>query len=92
MSYDTTAEQLHRLPDLIRSVVDGEALVELQSCRFMTIGAFSYDIVIRLHASHPSFAAFKNAIHQLNQALLIALAAAQIEIPFPTQLQLQRDA
>jgi MscS family membrane protein len=92
VSYDTTAEQLHRLPDLIRSVVDSEALVELQSCRFMTIGAFSYDIVIRLHASHPSFAAFKNAIHQLNQALLIALASAQIEIPFPTQLQLQRDA
>jgi MscS family membrane protein len=92
VSYDTTAEQLHRLPDLIRSVVDSEALVELQSCRFMTIGAFSYDIVLRLHGGHASFAAFKDAIHRLNQALLIALAAAKIEIPFPTQLQLQRDA
>jgi hypothetical protein len=58
----------------------------------MTISAFSYDIVLRLHGGHASFAAFKNAIHQLNQALLIALATAQIEIPFPTQLQLQRDA
>jgi MscS family membrane protein len=92
VSYDTTAEQLQGLPDLIRSVVNSEPLMQLQSCRFMTISAFSYDIVFRLHAGHTSFAEFKNAIHRLNQALLIALAAAQIEIPFPTQMQLQRDA
>jgi MscS family membrane protein len=92
VSYDTTAKQLQQLPDLIGSVVNSEPLMELQSCRFMTIGAFSYDIVLRLHGDHASFAAFKDAIHRLNQALLIALAAEHIEIPFPTQLQLQRDA
>ena len=91
VSYDTTAEQLEQLPDLIRTVVNQEPLLVLQSCRLMSIGDFSYNIVFRLHAGHTSLGAFKDAIHVMNQGLLRRFDEAGIEIPFPTQVQLQRD-
>lgn len=92
VSYDTSAAQLERLPALIRQVVDADPGFALQSCRLMAIADFSYVIVFRLHGRHDSLRAFKDALHDLNRRLLQALAAADIEIPFPTQLHLQRQA
>lgn len=92
VSYDTSAAQLERLPGLIRQVVDADPGFALQSCRLMAIADFSYVIVFRLHGRHDSLRAFKDALHDLNRRLLQALAAADIEIPFPTQLHLQRQA
>ena len=57
----------------------------------MAIAEFSYNIVVRLHGHQDTLGAFKGAIHALNQRLLVCFAQEGIEIPFPTQLQLQRD-
>lgn len=92
VSYDTTAEQLQRLPELIRRVVEHDADFRLQSCRLMTIADFSYVIVFRVRGSQPGLRLFKDGIHGLNRRLLAALEAEGIEIPFPTQLQLRRQA
>ncbi|MEY3757066.1 MAG: hypothetical protein RLZZ263_220 [Cyanobacteriota bacterium] len=91
VSYDTRSDQLERLPALIQGVVNSDPLFDLQSCRLMVIADFSYNIVVRLHGHQDSLRAFKDAIHALNQRLLVCFAQEGIEIPFPTQLQLQRD-
>lgn len=90
ISYDTNAQQLEALPQLIRRVVEKDPELRLQSCRLMSIDDFSYLIVIRLKGQQENLRDFKDAIHALNQRLLAALAEAKVEIPFPTQLQLQR--
>jgi MscS family membrane protein len=90
VSYDTSAAQLQQLPALIRRVVDDDPGCSLQSCRLMAIADFSYVIVFRLHGRYDSLRAFKDALHDLNRRLLAALADAGIDIPFPTQLHLQR--
>ena len=90
VSYDTTAEQLRRLPALIAAVVHRDPAFSLQSCRLMTINAYSYDFVFRLHGSQTSLGLFKDAIHRLNQDLLACLAAEGIEIPFPTHVEYAR--
>jgi len=92
VSYDTSSEQLERLPALIRSVVERDPLLQLQSCRLMTIAAFSYDFSFRFHAHHTSFSAFKDAIDRLNQDLLTCFAEQGIEIPYPTAVEIQKDA
>lgn len=92
VSYDTSSEQLERLPALIRSVVERDPLLQLQSCRLMTIAAFSYDFSFRFHAHHTSFSAFKDAIDRLNQDLLTCFAAEGIEIPYPTAVEIQKEA
>ena len=90
VSYDSTADQLRRLPELIAAVVGRDPALELQCCRLMGIADFSYDIVFRLHSRHPSLALFKDAIDRLNQALLACFAAEGITIPYPTAVEIQR--
>lgn len=92
VSYDTGSEQLQRLPALIAGVVSRDPLLALQACRLMTISDFSYDFVFRLHGHHASFGAFKDAINRLNQDLLACLAAEGIEIPYPTAVEIQKEA
>lgn len=91
VSYDTTADQLRRLPDLIRELVNRDPAFALQSCRLMKISDYTYDIVFRLRGSQDTLGAFKDAIHRLNQDLLIAFAAEGIDIPFPTQVEFSRE-
>lgn len=92
VSYDTTSEQLARLPGLIRNVVEQDHLLKLQSCRLMTIGDFSYNFSFRFHSHHNSFSAFKDAIGRLNHDLLACLGAEGIEVPYPTAVEIQKDS
>lgn len=90
VSYATTTEQLRRLPELVAGVAHRDPHLALQSCRLMAISAYSYDVVIRLHASHGSLALFKDGIDRLNRDLLTALAAEGIAIPYPTAIEIQQ--
>ena len=92
VSYDTSAEQLERLPALIRAVVQRDPELALQSCRLMAISDFSYDYTFRFVASHRTFGAFKDGIDRLNRDLLACLASEGIEIPYPTAVEIQRDS
>ncbi len=90
VSYDTNQQQLHDIPNLIRGVVDKDPLFRFRSCRLMTINEFSYDYVFDFRSSHPSYGAFKDGISRLNTDLLACFEAQGIEIPFPTQTELQK--
>jgi MscS family membrane protein len=92
VSYDTSEQQLRRLPEMIAETVNGIAGLSLQSCRLMLINAFSYDIILRFHGSHASLGEFKDAVHQLNISLLARLDAEGIQIPFPTQVEINSPA
>lgn len=92
VSYDTTAEQLRLIPGLIENVVEADPDFRLRSCRLMAISEFSYDFVFDFLSSHASYSAFKDGISRMNQALLASFAAHRIEIPFPTQVEIQKDA
>jgi MscS family membrane protein len=92
VSYDTSEQQLRRLPAMIAETVNGIAGLSLQSCRLMLINAFSYDIILRFHGSHASLGEFKDAVHQLNISLLARLDAEGIQIPFPTQVEINSPA
>jgi len=91
VSYDTSADQLQRLPALIRDVVERDPGLQLKSCRLMAISDFSYDYTFRFIAAHSSFAAFKDGIDRLNRDLLACFAAEGIEIPYPTAVEIQKD-
>ena len=91
ISYDTTAEQLRLLPEWMQEEVNSDPDFVLQACRLMVISEFTYNIALRLHGHQSSLRAFKDAIHALNQRLLLRLAREGVEIPFPTSVQFQRD-
>ena len=92
VSYDTSIEQLDRIPSLILDLVERDPLLKLRSCRLMTIAAFSYEYSFRFHALHPSFGAIKDAINRLNKDLLACFAAEGIEIPYPTAVEIRKSS
>ena len=92
VSYDTTVEQLERIPELIRELVERDPLLKLQSCRLMTIAAFSYEFNFRFHSHHATLGALKDAINRFNKNLLTGFAAEGIEIPYPTAVEIRKQA
>lgn len=92
VSYDTTMEQLERIPVLIRELVERDPLLKLRSCRLMTIAAFSYEFNFRFHTHHATLSALKDAINRFNNDLLACFAAEGIEIPYPTAVEIRKEA
>jgi MscS family membrane protein len=92
VSYDTTVEQLERIPELIRELVERDPLLKLQSCRLMTIAAFSYEFNFRFHSHHATLGALKDAINRFNKNLLACFASEGIEIPYPTAVEIRKQA
>lgn len=92
VSYDTSSEQLERMPALISGVVQRDPQLQLVACRLMTIADFSYDFNLHLRAHHNNFIAVKDAIDRLNQDLLACFAAEGIEIPYPTAVEIAKRA
>jgi len=91
VSYDTTAEQLRQIPLWIKEVVEADPAFSLRSCRLMAISDFTYDYVFDFRSSHPNYTAFKDGINRMNQDLLASFARHQVDIPFPTQIEIQKD-
>lgn len=89
VAYDTSPEQLQRIPELIASLFDAEPLAAFRACRLMAINDFSYDFTYDYRSSQPSYPAFKDEVARLNRALLALFAAEGIEIPYPTQAEVQ---
>ncbi|MCP9859528.1 mechanosensitive ion channel [Cyanobium sp. Cruz-8D1] len=91
VAYNTTQEQLQRIPELIAGLFDREPLAAFRACRLMAISDFSYDFTYDYRSSQPTYAAFKDEVARLNRALLALFAAEGIEIPYPTQAEVQLD-
>jgi len=92
VSYDTNVDQLDRIPGLIRELVERDSLLNLRSCRLMTIAAFSYEYSFRFHAHHATLSAVKDAINRFNRDLLACFAAEGIEIPYLTAVEIRKQA
>ena len=91
VSYDTTDQQLTQIPGILAGIIDGISGFELRACRLMNIAEFSYDFKCQLIFQGLTYNQFKDSIDQINREILSALAAAQIVIPFPTAIEIQRD-
>lgn len=91
VAYDTSPELLQRIPGLIAGLFDREPLAAFRACRLMAISDFSYDFTYDYRSAQPTYAAFKDEVARLNRALLGLFAAEGIEIPYPTQAEIQLD-
>ncbi|MEA5415749.1 mechanosensitive ion channel family protein [Synechococcus sp. BA-132 BA5] len=91
VAYNTSPELLQRIPDLIAGLFEAEPLAAFRACRLMAISDFSYDFTYDYRSSQPTYAAFKDEVARLNRALLALFAAEGIEIPYPTQAEIQLD-
>ena len=91
VSYDTTDQQLTQIPVILRGIIERTAGFEVKACRLLEIAEFSYNFKCHLFSEGLTYTQFKDSIDQINRDLLHELAAAEIVIPFPTAVEIQRD-
>ena len=91
VSYDTTAKQLASIPSIVNAITLRNPGFSLRACRLLQISEFSYDFKCQLFAQGLSYNAFNDSINRINQDILVALAAQEIVIPYPTAIEIQRD-
>ena len=91
VAYETSAEQLQVIPELLQSVVAANPGFSVRACRLMEIAEFSYDFKCHLFADGIDYQQFKDSIDRINKAILSELAARQIVIPYPTAIEIQKD-
>ena len=91
VSYDTTDQQLTQIPVILRGIIERTAGFEVKACRLLEIGEFSYNFKCHLFSEGLTYTHFKDSIDQINRDLLHQLAVAEIVIPFPTAVEIQRD-
>ena len=85
IAYGTAADQLARVPELMRAAVEQDPQLRCGACRLERIAAFNYDHVLEFSSSHTNHDAFEDSLHDLNRRVISTLEAEGIEIPFPTQ-------
>jgi small-conductance mechanosensitive channel len=92
VTYDTPAETLEAIPDMIKSIVEGQEQTRFDRCHFKSFGASSLDIETVFHMTVPDYDAFMDAQQAINIELFRLFEREGIEFAFPTQtLKLQRE-
>ena len=91
VSYDTTDSQLSKIPGILQTIVSNIPGFQLKACRLMDISEFSYDFKCHTFCEGISYKQFKDSIDLINRELLRGMAAAQIVIPYPTAIEIQKN-
>ena len=93
VTYDTTAEQLARLPGLLREIVEAQPAVRFDRAHFQKYGDFALIFEIVYWMLDPDFNRFMDTQQAINLAIYRQAQAEGIAFAFPTQtIHLERSA
>lgn len=85
VTYDTPADQLEALPDLIRKAVEAQDLVRFDRAHFKAFGPSSLDFEAVYYVLQPDYNVYMDMQQAINLALVRAFEARGIQFAFPTQ-------
>ena len=85
VTYDTTPEQLRKIPQIIKKAIEGHAHTRFDRSHFSSFGdsALIFDTVF--YMSKTDYALFKDTQQEINLEILTEFAKEGIEFAFPTQ-------
>ena len=90
VSYGTSGAQLERIPDIMREVVEQDESLTFRAGRLVVISDYSYDFSMHYVSAYREYGRFKDAAAAVNRRLLAAFDLSNIEIPYPTALELRQ--
>ncbi len=85
VTYDTSADQLDLIPQLIRQAIEARGKVRFDRAHFKSFGAFSLDFEVVYYVLEPDFNLYMDVQHAVNLRLVRVFADHGIEFAFPTQ-------
>jgi MscS family membrane protein len=90
VSYNTSGSQLERIPEIMREVVEQDSSLTFRAGRLVRISDYSYDFSMHYVSAYREYGRFKDAAAAVNRRLLAAFDLHDIEIPYPTALELRQ--
>jgi MscS family membrane protein len=90
VSYNTSGSQLERIPEIMREVVEQDSSLTFRAGRLVRISDYSYDFSMHYVSAYREYGRFKDAAAGGDRRLLAAFELHDIEIPYPTALELRQ--
>jgi small-conductance mechanosensitive channel len=85
VTYDTSRDKLALIPQLMRSIVEGQSGARFDRAHFKGFGAFSLDFEVVYYVLDADYGRFMDLQQAINLDIVDGFAAAGIEFAFPTQ-------
>ncbi|NOY35919.1 MAG: mechanosensitive ion channel family protein [bacterium] len=83
--YETPNEKLKKVPEMVKEIIGGEELAELDRVHFKEFGDFSLNFEVVYYVSSPDYNDYMNTQQSINFALKEAFEKEGIEFAYPTQ-------
>ncbi|QQR83532.1 mechanosensitive ion channel family protein [Candidatus Peregrinibacteria bacterium] len=83
--YGTTTDQLKKIPEIIKDIIDTVALADFDRAHFKHFGDFSLVFEIVYFLNSKEYVDYMNTQQSINLALREAFEKEHIEMAFPTQ-------
>jgi small-conductance mechanosensitive channel len=83
--YQTSLEQLHAIPQLIRDVIESQAKTRFDRCHFKGYGAFSLEFETVFYVLDADYNLYMDIQQSINLEIFSRFAGGGIEFAYPTQ-------
>lgn len=83
--YGTPPGELQKIPDMIRTAIEGQELTRFDRSHFKEFGESALIFETVYHMTVPDYQAYMNVQQQVNLAVLRSFESEGIEFAFPTQ-------
>ncbi len=83
--YETPNEKLKKVPEMVKEIIGGEEMANLDRVHFKEFGDFSLNFEVVYYVSSPDYNDYMNTQQSINFALKEAFEKEGIEFAYPTQ-------
>lgn len=85
VTYQTSADQLETVPDLVRGIIESEEEVRFDRAHFKAFGASSLDFEVVYYVLSADYARYMDVQQSINLKLFRAFEQERIDFAYPTQ-------
>jgi small-conductance mechanosensitive channel len=90
VTYETDADTLRRIPEIVQSIVRATEHVRFDRCHFKNLGAYALEFEYVYFVTTPDFVLHTKAQEAINFGLFEVFAKEGIEFAYPTSVQYAR--
>lgn len=83
--FSTGAEQLEKIPQLVRAAIEGRDTVRFDRAHFKDLGGNAYSFEVMYWVRQPDYRTYMDAQQAINLALVRAFAAEGVQLAYPSQ-------
>jgi small-conductance mechanosensitive channel len=83
--YQTPAEMLAEIPELVRGIIDRQEMARFDRAHFKTFGDSAFEFEVVYFVLSPEYAVYMNVQQAINLELLRELTARDVQFAYPTR-------